>query len=465
MATLTKTPTREAPKVPNLVRAHGFEPLEVVGKLPDGLAGTLYRCGPGLMERFGETLHHPFEADGMILGVRLDGEGKAEGGARIITGPDYDEEEAAGRFLYSSSAPWLRRFVNGLRGKVKNTGNTRAWTWGERVFALMEASKPIEIDPRTLEAMGERDLDGVLVRAFSAHPHRIAAKNTSLNFGLRYGKETFLDLCELPDGGSARHVTSIKTGWMGMVHDFVVTENYAVFLNCPAQLTMGRALLQIGDFSEWFKWAPEQGTEIIVVPLADPSAVRRFHTEAFWVWHFVNAFEKDGEIVIDMCRYPNLDSLAAIGGKTESAPPMLYRARLDPQSGRWASEQRWDVSCEFPRIAPIFEAREHPHCWMQTGGQGEARGSARVEVESGKVEHWQPDTLRPSEPVPAPKLASESSSEGECWLLTLCHDYERDRGCLAVLDGSAVEAGPVATVYFDQALPQTFHGHWSDVAV
>jgi len=461
MATATQPRPQAPPDVPNLARDHGFEPLEIEGELPADLAGTLYRCGPGLMQRFGVTLPHPFEADGMIVGVRFDGRGGALGAARILTTPGYHEEQAAGRYLYSPAAPWLRRVINGLRGKVKNTGNTRAWTWGQRVFALMEAAPPLEIDPQTLEVLGERDLDDAGVRCFSAHPHRVAGQAMSYNFGLHYGRQTTLDLYALPDPGhgSARRLTSVATSWPAMVHDFVVTPRYAVFLVCPAALALAKALLQIGDFSEWFRWAPELGTELIVVPLAEPDAVRRFQVDAFWVWHFVNAFERGDELVIDYCRYPDLGSLAAIGGKSKSAPPKLHRATLDPRSGRWTSDRRWDVTCEFPRVAPVRDGREHHSCWVQTGGREEQHGIAHVEIETGAAQRWEPEDLRPGEPIPAPKR--DGADEDDCWILTLCHDYARERACVAVLDGRAIERGPVAKLYFDQPLPQTFHGDWS----
>lgn len=449
-------PVPASAHAPNLLREHGFESLEVEGRLPEGLAGTLYRCGPGLMERFGVTLPHPFEADGMIVAVRLDGRGGAEGAARIITSADYHEEQAAGRFLYSAPAPWSRRFANGLRGKIKNTGNTRAWTRNGQVFALMEAAKPIAIDPATLDVLGEDDFDGAVVRSFSAHPHRIAGDPTVINFGQRYGKQTMLDVYALPDGGRSRRLASVPTSWPGMVHDFILTEDYAVFFNCPGKLALGRALLQIGDFASWLRWQPSLGTEILVVPLAEPERFRRFETEPFWVWHFANAFQDGGEIVIDYCRYPDLGSLAAIGKRDPSvAPPLLHRARLDPQTGRFRSEQRWDHVCEFPRVAPHDEARPYRHVFLRVGSEDEGRGVARLDVESGVAELWQSDELLATEPVPA------VPADGSLWITSLCHDRKRGRSCLAILDGEHIDAGPVARLYFDQPLPQTFHGDWA----
>ena len=36
-------------------------------------------------------------------------------------------------------------------------------------------------------------------------------------------------------------------------------------------------------------WTPEQGTDVIVVPIDDSQRVTRFTIDAFYQWHFLNA--------------------------------------------------------------------------------------------------------------------------------------------------------------------------------
>ena len=45
----------------NLEQTHNFKPLRIEGKIPHQLRGTLYRTGPGLVEKFGNKIH-PFVA-------------------------------------------------------------------------------------------------------------------------------------------------------------------------------------------------------------------------------------------------------------------------------------------------------------------------------------------------------------------------------------------------------------------
>ena len=154
----------------NVRREHGFESMEVEGRLPTDLAGTLYRVGPGLFERFGRRVNHPFEADGAVSAVRI-GAGTAEGAVRVVRGRGFQEEEAAGRHLYGSNARVVDRLPRSLRGQRKNVANTSPLVFQGRLFAQVELALPTELD-LGLHTLGEQDFGGVL-HGMSAHPHRV----------------------------------------------------------------------------------------------------------------------------------------------------------------------------------------------------------------------------------------------------------------------------------------------------
>src|SRR5688572_20604953 len=107
----------------DLPREHGFEPLEIEGKLPAELRGTLYRNGPGLFGQHGVRYTHPFEGDGACTAIRFE-HGRAFGASKIADTAGLREERAAGRILYGLAAPWRRRVANMFRNRQKNTANT-----------------------------------------------------------------------------------------------------------------------------------------------------------------------------------------------------------------------------------------------------------------------------------------------------------------------------------------------------
>jgi all-trans-8'-apo-beta-carotenal 15,15'-oxygenase len=460
------TPATLAPNDPilrmwsqDLSREHGFEPLEVEGTLPTQLTGTLFRNGPGQFGQFGRRYAHPFEADGATTAVRFGG-GRASGAARVHASSGLVAERAAGKMLYGLSVPWWRRVRNGLRGRMKNTANTNVVAWQGRLFALMEAGKPTEIDPATLATIGETDLDGAVVSMFSAHPHRVASRKAIYNFGLEYGRVTKLHTYELPDVGPARHLGAVELEGPPMLHDFIATDTHLVFFVSPVRVHIPRMLLQIGTFTDLFRWRPEHGTEVICVPIDDPSSPVRFTVDAFCQWHFTNAFTRNGQIYVDYVRYANFDSFAEIGGLAQSKPASVqalvdghpHRAVIDLKARTLRSEQTLDRNAEFPTIAGGREGAQHGFSYLVLD---ELRTIARHDATSGTLAvHTLPDHQRATEAVFVGRPGGTREDDG--WLLALCHEV--DAAFVAVYDAARVQDGPVARAWLHHHVPITFHG-------
>lgn len=431
----------------DLGREHGFEPLVVEGTLPASLRGTLYRNGPGQFGQFGTRYSHPFEGDGQTTAIRI-ADGKAQGAARIHATAGLREERAAGKLLYGLSAPWPRRFANAVRGRAKNTANTNIMAWQGRLFALMEAGKPTELDPRDLSTIGETDL-GVIGSFFSAHPHRVASRKATYNFGLAYGRHTKLHLYELPDAGPARHLGAVDLPGPPMLHDFIATDTHLVFFLSPVRVDVPRMLLQVGTFDKLFRWRPELGTEVICVPIDRPAEPVRFTVDAFYQWHFANAFTRGGELVVDYVRYAGFDSFHDIGsqlGETSSPRSLdqgaYHRATIDLTARTLRSEPLADRYCEFPTVAPGDEGREHAITYavfdeLSAIGSIDARGTV--------VTHE----------LPAGEAATEPLCVGD-HVLSLCHTA--GRAFVAVYDAARLPDGPVARIWLDHHVPITFHG-------
>jgi all-trans-8'-apo-beta-carotenal 15,15'-oxygenase len=442
----------------DLPREHGFEPLEVEGTLPAELRGTLYRNGPTLFGLYGTRYTHPFEGDGGITAIRLEG-GKAFGASRITETAGLREERAAGRMLYGFSVSWLRRMKNALRGRQKNIANTNVILWQGRLLALMEGSIPTELDPATLATLGETRLGGTIVSAFSAHPHRVASRRAYYNFGLEYGRVTRLHTYELPDSGAARHLGAIDLPYPPMLHDFIATDSHLVFFVSPTRVDVARVMLQLGGFDDMFKWKPERGTEVICVPIDRPHDPVRFTTDAFYQWHFTNAFTRGRELVVDYVRYPDFSTFYEIGrymgggGGRALSTSQAHRAVIDLDARKLRSEPVLARPCEFPTVAPGVEGREHSLSYLVLDSLA---GIGKLSADGTLVEHRVPDTQRVSEPLFVPRPGATREDDG--WLVALSHDGPTDRAFLAVYDAARIPDGPIARAWFDHQVPITFHG-------
>ncbi len=436
----------------SITRRHSFEPLKIEGTIPADLRGTMYRTGPGLLERFGRPVAHPFDADGAITAVRI-GDNRADGACRVVESSEFQEEERAGRFLYGTSAAWPRRIRNSLAGKKKRTGNTNMLAWQGRLFALMENAGPVEVDASNLNTRGTTDL-GVVRDAFSAHPHRVEALKTTFNFGMR-GKH--IDLYALPDHGPARCIGSFEPPWMSMIHDFIATDKHLVFVIGPAKLKLWRAMLSIGDLSQYFQWDPAAGTTMVIIPLAATDRPIMFSVDAFWVWHFVNAFEDGDNIVVDLCRHDTFGAFAAPSSAgPQHAEPRLHRYTLNPAARSMRTERLLDLPAEFPSVHPLTTGARQRFTWFQMFPSDEQLpGVARLDARTGHLETWGTNRQHLGcEPMFVPRDTREEAG----WILQLFQDPTLQQSYLAILDAEHIADGPVAKIWLNEPVPMTFHG-------
>ncbi|PTL85400.1 carotenoid oxygenase family protein [Vitiosangium sp. GDMCC 1.1324] len=447
---------------------HGFQPLRVEGRLPEDLRGTLLRVGPVAFGVGAQRYGHWFDGDGGLLAVRFEGSG-AQGAARLINTPTIQAERNAGKLIYSNygtSVPLWRKLM--MRGKKKNSANTSVMAWNGRLFALFEATQPTELSPEDLRVLGETDLD-VIVSNFSAHPHRVPARKATYNFGMQYGRETLLELYELPDGGAARHLGQVPLPRPTMIHDFIATERHLIFFVTPLRLNVFRMLLKLGTYSENLEWRPELGTEVLVIPIDDLANPVRIETEPLYTWHFANAYEReDGSLVVDYVRQPDFSSTHTwLGELTHGVPSAdaqgrLHRATVDLKARTFRTEERSALSCEFPRVAPRDQTREYRYLYVGVHSKAAAlRGPfdavAKVDMTTGREELFGPyGEQYPAEPVFVPRAGATQEDDG--YVLTQVYDVPSGLTHVAVLDARNPGADPLARAWFEHSFPITFHG-------
>ncbi|XXT18901.1 carotenoid oxygenase family protein [Sorangium sp. So ce429] len=443
----------------NAEREHGFEPLRIEGRIPEGLRGTMYRNGPGLLTTFSQPYEHSFEGDGAVSAVRLDGlEQRATGAYHVVESEGLRFERDAGRPMFSSRAPWRTRMGNALRRRFKNNANTSILVWRDRLFALADGARPTELDAGMLTTVGETDLDGLIAQTFSAHPHDVVARSSIYNFGVRFGRKTQIDLFELPyKHRPARRLGQVELAHPVMLHDFVATERHLVFLVSPVRLVLWRAALMLTPVSKLVRWSEQDGTEVIVVPIDAPRSVTRFRVDPFFQWHFAGGFERGGEIAVDLVRYPRLNSLHQTGERAARCGT-YHRAIIDLARRSLTSTEVIPVGCEFPQIDPRRSGSAFRYAWCVADG---AAGDSitRIDTETGEtVVYNLAASERASEPLFWPRAPDSGESDG--WVLSLIYDASTHTSHVAVFDANGLQDGPVARVHFDHHVPPTYHGKW-----
>jgi all-trans-8'-apo-beta-carotenal 15,15'-oxygenase len=159
------------------------EVSEIEGKLPPGLVGTLYRNGPGkrnLATNF-------FDGDGLIRKLSFLPGGRLHYRSRYVKTPKYLAELHADRPMARTAGTQLPGGVlaNAFR-MPQSEANTHVTLQGGKLHALHEGGPPVQLDPETLETVGNDDLGGTLPKRtlFGAHPHLEPATGDMYTFGI-----------------------------------------------------------------------------------------------------------------------------------------------------------------------------------------------------------------------------------------------------------------------------------------
>ncbi|NET50447.1 MAG: hypothetical protein F6K09_17475, partial [Merismopedia sp. SIO2A8] len=335
------------------------------GEIPEGLRGTLYRNGPGRLERGEQHVGHWFDGDGAILAVHFTDVG-AKAIYRYVQTEGYLAESKAGKFLYSNYGMkfpgsiwdyWLRLLSN--KDILKNTANTSVLALPDKLLALWEAGNPHALDLQSLETKGLDNLGRLTpTQAYSAHPQRDPQTGEIFSIGISINSR--LNLYKSDRTGKIVQTAAIKVDDVPFIHSFVLAGQYLVFFLPPLQLNKLPVLLGLSSYCDAFEWQPEKGTKILVIDRETLEVVSRGETEPWFQWHFGNGcVEADGSVRLDLVRFSDYRQTneylreVATGQTFTPAYGTLWQIRLNPQTGKVIEMQQVvNRCCEFPVVQP-----------------------------------------------------------------------------------------------------------------
>lgn len=449
---------------------------DVEGEIPVDLTGTLFRNGPGKLDIYGHRVHHPFDGDGMICSVAF-ADGRARFRNRFVRTEGFVAEQSAQKPLYrgvfgtQKPGGWL---ANAFDFRLKNIANTQVIYWGGKLLALWEAAEPHRLDPSTLETLGKEYLDGTLQEgsAFAAHPRidpacdRAAGEPCLVNFALKAGLSTTITIYELDTQGKTIQQHAHAIPGFAFIHDFAITPNYCVFFQNPVAFNPLPFVLGWRGAAECITLRPDQPTQIIVIPRSGTEPVQFLPVDAGFVFHHANAFEQDGNLVVDSVSYvdfpavtPNHDYREV---KFATLPPgQLWRFRLNLNTQTVERSLLESRCCEFPALHPAYVGRPYRYVYLGAAHTGEGnaplQGVLKADLATGERQFW---SAAPrgfaGEPVFVPR--PQGGDEDEGWVITLVFDAERDRSEFVILDAKDLTQKPVARLRLKHHVPYGLHG-------
>ncbi|MGA2215762.1 MAG: carotenoid oxygenase family protein [Bryobacteraceae bacterium] len=441
-----------------------YEITGITGRVPSWLQGTYYLNGPARFERSGHRYNHWLDGDGMIASLRFTADGISYT-SRFVGTPKLRDEAAEGRFLYrgfGTAFPGDR-----LRRKVmlEPPVNVSVQAYDGRLLAFGEQTLPYELNPVTLDTVGEYDFQGSLneLSPFSAH-----AKLDShlMNFGISFSAtQPLLHVYEFDHAGRLLKRRRFPLLFQHSVHDFGITRHHAVFFLSPLLMNFQRFWDEGRSVMESLSWEPERGSTLLITPRVS-SDVPAFSVDAGrgYCLHFINCFEQGNRLMIDVLEldepvYPEYQPVPDLFATVPLGRPVRFVVDIESRKLIDRIELNYDRSPDFPSIENTLVGVHYDDFWM-TGISESGRAGRKFfnELAHGS---WKTNSVNDIYRVPAGEyLGGEPVyvGNGEEGVVLVQHFMPAsDRSEYLVFDGAAVRNGPIARLPLRHRAHPGFH--------
>ena len=440
--------------------------LPVTGELPEWLSGALVRVTPALLEIGGRRVAHWFDGVAMLNRFGF-ADGRVSYGSRFLESTAYQDAKDGvvrhGGFATDPCRSIFKRVQQIFSPDITDNPNVNLARIGERYIAMTETPMPVEFDSETLDTIGHLEYaDRLKAHVTTAHPHHDAERNELVNYTARFSRVSEYTLWGLPADSSTRRVIArLPVKEPAYMHSFGMSERYLILAEYPLRVNPLKLAFSGKPFIENYTWRGDEPTRFRVFDRATGELRGTYETDGFFCFHHVNAFERGGELVLDLCAYKDstvIDSLYIddAGPKGKLPPVELRRYTLDLDGGAVRWEPLTNGSLELPRIDYgrrntrdySYATRERRPQLDRPAGEGRRARGTRSE--------WRADGCYPGEPVFVRRPNSEGEDDGV--VLSVVLDANAGRSFLLVLDAGSFEE--LARAEAPHHIPFGFHGQF-----
>src|SRR5688572_23580250 len=451
---------------------------EVEGTLPSDLNGTFYRVGPDF--QYPPRLPNiPLDGEGHIGMFRF-ANGHVDYRSRFVRTQRYKAQAAARESLFGTYRN-PRGDDPRVKGLSRGTANTTPMFHHGKLLALKEDSPPVVLDPDTLETLDDYYTFGGKLKSltFTAHPKIDSETGEMIAFGYEASGEASDDVAVLTidRNGRLADETWIKVPYVGMVHDFAVTQKHIAFLVVP-MLTDVEGMKKGGIH---FSWDSSLPTWLGVMRRGgDGKDLRWFKGPERCATHTMGGFSDGDRVYIDMDMgaknqfpfFPQTDGrpfdpVAAQGRVTRLSVDLAQASRpgyemevLYPHTGVLSrQDDRYQtipysvgfmpcLNATLPLDERLAGAPMRPlNTWVRFDHATRTATSYATDGASGLQECCF---------VPR----SANAPEGVGYLVGIAQRQIEGRSDLLILDAQRLGDGPLATVRMPFKLFNQIHGWW-----
>lgn len=450
----------------NYFRQRGFAPiqnevyqerLEVEGTLPKDLKGMYMRNGPN-PAYLPISYAYPFDGDGMLHAVYING-GFASYRNKYVETKGLKAERKAGHALYGG----LGRIIppdpkligkQGDLGPIKNTAAIHILRLDKTFLALYEAAPPYEVSSQ-LETLGEWRPKYYKNKPFHMNAHTRRCPDSGHVYGFTYDlKPPYLTYYQFNTEGELIQHMPVKKDRPTMMHDFVLTKNYLVFFDCPAVFDTR----ELWTDEELIQWREDLNTRVILVH-RETHVTRSFEMDPFFVYHMVNGYEEEDELIVDYIRHETFTT----GDKLHTDFAGLYRFKLNLKSEIFAHHLLFDRRLEFPRINEAYQTKPYRYLYAPVKTEGHIKAFHALLKYDLKTRKAYMHQFEPHQEIDEAVFIPKSTGKGDedsGYLGMFVYNARTNKSDFVLLDAKDVRKDPVAVVHLPHHVPHGLHGNW-----
>ena len=283
-----------------------------------------------------------------------------------------------------------------------------------------------------------------------------------MNYVARFSRVSEYVLYGLPADSSTRRVIArMPVKGPAYMHAFGMSERYLILAEYPLRVNPLKLAFSGKPFIENYTWRGDEADALPGLRPLEGQLRGTYETDAFFCFHHVNAFERGGELVIDLCAYEDssvIDSLYLDDAGPKRHPAAGGAAALHARPGR----RRRALGAAHRRLARAaadrLRAPQHARLLVRVLHRGRTRLD-RPAGEGGRARRlaleWRADGCYPGEPVFVREPGGEGEDDGV--VLSVVLDANAGRSFLLVLDAGSFEE--IARAEAPHHIPFGFHGH------
>lgn len=434
--------------------------LPVQGEVPSWLYGTLIFNGPAY--QIDKTSW--FDGLAMLHSFKFENS-KVDYRNRFIQSKEYFD-------IFKDKKPKIKN--NKL-----NNANVNITKLNGKIVALSEIPLPVIIDPETLETIASFKYNDKLPtdKIFeSCNPIRDENKKETFNFLIHMGvMSSNYEIYKIVDGihslglGDAKRekVATITISEPAYIHGFSLTENYVILVEYPF-IVKPYKLALAGAPIDKFEWKPANGTNFYIVD-RNTKNVTKINTKAFFSVHHVNAFEENGQIIVDIVTFESskvikkMTGLASRLGLKEYDPEVfskLTRFKIDMVNKIIEDKLLTKDLIAFPAINKNFRMKPYNFVYgisiLFKDYYDDLNQLIKISINDSIAKFWHEDGCYPYQPI---FVANPSvSDEDDGVVMSVVLDGKKNSSFLLILDAKSFNE--VARIELPHIVPFGLHGNF-----